>query len=109
MSLQRDTGSGAGPPTLLRRGHSLPSGTDKMPRDRNKTGREKGLSDCPTHPSCPDSGKASLLSSAMKPYLAYYDNLKKLPDYSLGNPICFLCKEETILFSVWEVGTFHLS
>lgn len=45
----------------------------------------------------------------MKPYLAYYDNLKKLPDYSLGNPICFLCKEETILFSVWEVGTFHLS
>ena len=45
----------------------------------------------------------------MKPYLAYYDNFKNFSDYSFENPICFLCKEETILFSVWEVGTFHLS
>lgn len=53
--------------------------------------------------------RASLLSSSLKPYLAYYDNFKNFSDYSLENPICFLCKEETILSSVWEVGTFHLS
>lgn len=45
----------------------------------------------------------------MKLYLAYYDNFKNLSDYSFESPICFLCKEETILFLVWEVGTFHLS
>ena len=55
-------------------------------------------------------GRQTSLSSFMKPYLAYYyDNLKNFSDYSFENPICFLCKEETILFSVWEVGTFHLS
>lgn len=44
------------------------------------------------------------LSSFAKPYLANYDNFKNFSDYSFENPICFLCKEETILFSVWEVG-----